>query len=225
MVVGLRPGEELPCTSSNRGTPRPLYLPVHNWRTGGFSTARRIPARLLRGFPDSTAGGFSTHVHEMRILNFRDARIVVFGDDIPVAGGYPCVKGERRANYANLQPLRGIGLFMDSAQLYSELLECGDRLLTALANEREANVFNPESLSYPKWQIRLRVARRKVELAAEYYAIALRTYRVATLSEFVPSELIQPCRVAGSVKPRERARTFIAACRHGKVHSRVAKLY
>ncbi len=112
---------------------------------------------------------------------------------------------------------------MDSAQTYSELLECGERLLNALAYEREANVFNPESLSYPRWQGRLRMARRKVELAAEYYAIALRTYRVATMLEFMPSEPVHPARGGRNAKPREHARSITAACRNIRTRTRFAQ--
>jgi hypothetical protein len=113
---------------------------------------------------------------------------------------------------------------MNSAQLYSELLERGERLLSALANEREANVFRPDDLSYPRWQDRLRIARRKVERAAESYAIALKTYRVEMLSALAPSALAQARRLGRGATPRERVLTVSAACRNGRTHARFSKL-
>jgi hypothetical protein len=113
---------------------------------------------------------------------------------------------------------------MNSAQHYSELLKCSERLHSALTAEREANVFIPEDLSYLKWQDRLRMARRDVEHAAEYYAEALRTFRLAMLSELAPSERSHTCRPARIANRREKMRTMTAACRNGRSHARFAKL-
>jgi hypothetical protein len=112
---------------------------------------------------------------------------------------------------------------MNSAQLYSQLRKCGERLDSALTTEREANVSIPEGLSYRKWQDSLRRARRDVEEAAEYYAAALRTYRMAMLSELAPSEPSH-CKPGRSVNRREIMRTGTAACRNGRHRARSVKL-
>ena len=104
---------------------------------------------------------------------------------------------------------------MNSAQLYSELLNCGERLLSALATEREINAFSPEDLSCLNWQDRLQIARRNVESAAEYYAIALRAFRLAMLSELTPSDKI--------TRPRETVRRASAACRNGRGRAKSVK--
>jgi hypothetical protein len=85
-------------------------------------------------------------------------------------------------------------------------------------------VFNPGDLSYPRWQDRVSIARRKVKRAAEHYAIALKTYRVAMLSELAPSALIQARRLGRISKPRESVRMVSAACRNGRRHARFARL-
>ena len=74
---------------------------------------------------------------------------------------------------------------MDAAQVYTEVMQAGERLIGALANAREANVHNG-STTWRTWLYRLRSARREVEHAAEQYACALRAFREATEAEFVP---------------------------------------
>ncbi len=113
---------------------------------------------------------------------------------------------------------------MNTARLYTELLKCGERLDSAMTTEREANVFSYEDLSYWTWQDRLLMARRDVEQAAENYAITLRTYRLAMLSELAPSEPSHSCRPARIANRREKMRMVTAACRNGRSHARFAKL-
>jgi hypothetical protein len=96
---------------------------------------------------------------------------------------------------------------MDSAELYLELLDSGERLMEALADEREANVFSAGTLSYAHWLNHLEVARHQVECAAECYAVALRTFRMATISEFAPSELAKSPRRGRHARHREMAVT------------------
>jgi hypothetical protein len=74
---------------------------------------------------------------------------------------------------------------MDATHLYLELLECGESLAQALAEERRVSTVAGNSRGAHD---RLRAAQWEVERAVEYYTIALRTYRVATLSEFIPGE-------------------------------------
>jgi len=105
---------------------------------------------------------------------------------------------------------------MNSAQLYAELLACGDRLFSALACEKKANIFSPEDLSYTRWQYRLRMARQKVEHEAEVYAIALKAYRVTMLAEVAPSALATARRLGRTEENRERVWPF-SAC-NGRMH-------
>jgi hypothetical protein len=100
---------------------------------------------------------------------------------------------------------------MDAAQLYLKLQESGERLIVALADEREANVFSAGNSSYANWRHHLGTARHEVERAAECYAIALRTFRVAMLSELAPSELATPPGRGRGAKHRERAVAVSAA--------------
>jgi len=126
---------------------------------------------------------------------------------------------------------------MNSAQRYRELVQSGDRVLQALAKERELDVFGPGDLSSRKWAEDLNLARRQVECTAESYAIALRTYRLAMLSELDPAvaafvrrrrpaaqgrdtmRMIAPCRKIGSRKPIKAATTdgFPISTRSAKV--------
>jgi hypothetical protein len=103
---------------------------------------------------------------------------------------------------------------MDSAQLYLDLLDSGERVLEALAEEREANVFRAGVLGYLDWEERLWKARRGVESAAERYAVALRVFRAAVMSELAPSEPARSPQPAPGAKHRERAAASPAASRN-----------
>jgi hypothetical protein len=95
---------------------------------------------------------------------------------------------------------------MDSAQLYRELVESGDHLLRALANERKTSLFNHVRLRRTTSPDRCGAARREVEERARVYAAALRTYRMAMLSELEPL-MPGPSALLGRVsRHRERAR-------------------
>jgi hypothetical protein len=105
---------------------------------------------------------------------------------------------------------------MDTAHLYLELLECGDCVMQALAAERKAgNAIRRHSCdAAARW----RVTRREVERAAEYYVLALRRFRAAVVSDFLPTaaEARPSVRRAGGSKSREkspstRAKTAFAA--------------
>jgi hypothetical protein len=72
---------------------------------------------------------------------------------------------------------------MDAAHLHLELLECGEYLIQALAEGRKASRVGRNSRLARQ---RLRRAHWEVERAAEYYAHALKAFRVELLSEFVP---------------------------------------
>jgi hypothetical protein len=102
---------------------------------------------------------------------------------------------------------------MDSAQLYLELLDSGERVQVALAGAREANVFRAGTLSYADWKERLWEARREVECAAECYAIALRVFRAAVMAELAPSEAAESPRLGRGATHRERAGAASADCR------------
>jgi len=104
---------------------------------------------------------------------------------------------------------------MDSAQLYAELLDSGERLIAALADERKANVFSAATSTYASSRHRLGTARHEVERAAERYAIALRTYRVAMLSELDPFHVAKSPRRGTGTRHRERASAVSAACGSG----------
>jgi hypothetical protein len=108
---------------------------------------------------------------------------------------------------------------MESSQLYTKLLQTGERLFQALACERDASIFNCQDLGHAKRQHRLLMVRRQVKCAAEDYALALKTYRVAMLSEFLPFE-IAPQR--GAVRAEKRRDTLPAATspfRTGRSHA------
>ena len=101
---------------------------------------------------------------------------------------------------------------MDSSQLFLELLESGERLNVALADARKADVVCAGGFSYTRWQSRLRMAHREVERAAESYAVALKTYRVAILAELAPSEPAKSRRSGKTAKRPRRAHAMSAAC-------------
>jgi len=95
---------------------------------------------------------------------------------------------------------------MDSAQLYRDLVESGDRLLRALADERKTSLFNHVR---PRWTGSpgsCGANRREVERAARGYAVALRRYRTAMLSELDPSASAPPATLGRVSSHRERAR-------------------
>ena len=106
--------------------------------------------------------------------------------------------------------------------MYVELQDSGDRLLGALANERVANVYHPGGSSRPKWERCLRTARREVKQAAEYYAVALRSYRVAIVAEADPSQPAQPRTQGRIVKYRDRACSASGTLGKGRTHRRRA---
>jgi hypothetical protein len=94
---------------------------------------------------------------------------------------------------------------MDSAQLYRDLVESGDRLLRALANEQKASFFKVGS-GWTRSPGRCRAARSEVEKTARVYAAALRTYRMAMLSELEPPVSARSGLSGRVSKHRERAR-------------------
>jgi len=96
--------------------------------------------------------------------------------------------------------------FMDSAQLYSELVESGDRLLRALAKERKTSLFNHVRPGWMRSPDRCGAARGEVEKTARMYAAALRTYRMALLSELEPLVSAPSGMLDLAPKHRERAR-------------------
>lgn len=106
---------------------------------------------------------------------------------------------------------------MDSARLYLELVDAGERLNVALADARSANVIDLEDLDYTTWQNRVGTAHLKVELAAECYAVALRTYRLAMLAELAPSDPTTARRSGAIVRRRRRARSMAAVCTNSRV--------
>jgi hypothetical protein len=112
---------------------------------------------------------------------------------------------------------------MDSAQLYLELLKSGERIMVALADEREASVFSAVILSYANCQDRLASARHEVERAAQRYAVALRAYLVTILSELAPLEPAQSRGRRRIVKHRERTGAAPAACGNGSVNGNALK--
>lgn len=97
-------------------------------------------------------------------------------------------------------------IFMDSAQLYRELVESGDRLLRALANERKTSLFNHVRPGWTGAPGRCRASRGEVEKTAQVYAAALRTYRMAMLSELEPLVSAPSGMLDRVSKHRERAR-------------------
>jgi len=95
---------------------------------------------------------------------------------------------------------------MDSAQLYQKLVESGDRLLRALSNARKQNNCNRVG---PGWRRSLGQwisARREVEETAELYAAALRTYRIAMLSELGALPAASGAMLGRVSRHRERVR-------------------
>jgi hypothetical protein len=104
---------------------------------------------------------------------------------------------------------------MNSSQLYLELLDSGERLVEALADEREANVFCAGISSYEDWQLDLGIARDEVERAAECYAVALKDFRMAMLSELDPSEPAMSLHHGRHSRHRDRAGATPAPCRQG----------
>lgn len=112
---------------------------------------------------------------------------------------------------------------MDSADLYLQLLETGERVLAALAEERKIRASSPGSSSHGRCRDRLSAARHAVERAAESYAMALRSYRVAILAEWAPGESArskQPVFSATCRIPARIVRSRItAACRNRRVRA------
>lgn len=92
---------------------------------------------------------------------------------------------------------------MNSAQLYLKLQQSGERVLQALANERDVDVLGPGDFSYRKWEEHLSLACEQVECAAERYAIALRSYRLAMLTEIDRAEPVPTRRVRLVTKRRD----------------------
>jgi hypothetical protein len=88
----------------------------------------------------------------------------------------------------------GIGP-MDSADLYLQLLESGEGVVKAVAEERKIRASSPKYSSRARCRARCRdplgAARHAVERAAECYATALRSYRMAILSEWAPCESVR----------------------------------
>jgi hypothetical protein len=108
---------------------------------------------------------------------------------------------------------------MNSAQLYLELFQSGERVLQALANERDLDVLRPGDLSYRKWEEYLSLARQQVECAAERYAIALRKYLLAMMSELDPADAI-PTRPVGAITKRRERTQAAGAGRNARMHCR-----
>ena len=100
---------------------------------------------------------------------------------------------------------------MDTSNLYLELLECGDCVIQAVAAERQAkNAMRRHSCRALE---RSCAARRELERAAEYYVMALRRFRVAVVSEFLPTaaQARPNCRRAGRFKDREKSRAALTS--------------
>jgi hypothetical protein len=106
---------------------------------------------------------------------------------------------------------------MNSAQLYLELLESGDRLLRALANERKTPRCNPVRPGWTTSHGFLSAARREVERAAAVYAEALRTYRVAMLSELDPLASAPSTMLGRVSNHRQRALVVPTPCGDSRV--------
>jgi hypothetical protein len=83
-------------------------------------------------------------------------------------------------------PIGSRKVLMDSAGLYLELQDTEERLSGALAHEKEVRRFGCQAGRHAHWQRDLRIARREVQWAGEFYALALRTYRLAMLAELAP---------------------------------------
>jgi hypothetical protein len=115
---------------------------------------------------------------------------------------------------------------MDAAQLYQELLECGECLTRAIGDERRASFACSKNSRAA--DARLLAARREVERSAEYYALALRSFRTTTLSELcrstsaVPSKSGRVDRAVPGAKPakasKRGARSGFAAQGSAKFH-------
>jgi hypothetical protein len=107
---------------------------------------------------------------------------------------------------------------MDSADLYLEVLESGDRLVAAIAQERKIRASSPGHASHARCRARLSTARHEVELAAESYAMALQSYRLAALSEWAPRETASQQQTAFAAKcgipARAKRSRKTAACRN-----------
>lgn len=108
---------------------------------------------------------------------------------------------------------------MDSAKLYLELLDCGERLAIALTDARSADAIDTEELNYSTWQKRMRTAHHALQRAAECYAVALRTYRVAMLAELAPSDPVESRRSRAAAGRLRRARSMAAVCANGCGHA------
>jgi hypothetical protein len=109
---------------------------------------------------------------------------------------------------------------MDSAHLHLQLLTCGERLFQALARQKEICLASRGKPGPARCQKRLGLEGHEVELAAERYAAALKSYRLATLAEFTPPARspLQPvlparCCVPVQAKRRGTANTSAGVCR------------
>jgi hypothetical protein len=91
--------------------------------------------------------------------------------------------------------------YMDAIQLHLALLESGNLLI--LAQERRASGAGRGS--HPA-RARVRRARWVVERAVEKYVIALRSYRLALVAEFVPAEAAASGDPVRGTKNRARSR-------------------
>jgi hypothetical protein len=98
----------------------------------------------------------------------------------------------------------GIGP-MDSVDLYLQLLESGEGVVKAVAEERKIRASSPNS-SRARCRDPLGAARHAVERAAQSYATALRSYRMAILSEWAPCESARAKQPAFSATYRIPAR-------------------
>ena len=85
-------------------------------------------------------------------------------------------------------------------------MDSGDRLLRAVANEQKSNPFADVGTEWTKPDSGWRTARREVEKSAQVYAAALRTYRMAMLSELGPLASARSAMLGRVSKHRERAR-------------------
>jgi hypothetical protein len=103
---------------------------------------------------------------------------------------------------------------MDTIYLHKELLDANERFFKALSTELHAR--QSAAVEGKGWPHRLRVARRELKSAAQHYAMALRTYRVALISQFAPVRPASPIAVrpASSHRRHASASAFSANRRH-----------
>lgn len=98
---------------------------------------------------------------------------------------------------------------MDSTRLHNNLIDAGERLVEAIHTEQQIHARCGTACDEKSWGRSFRIARRGVKFAAEQYAGALRSFRLATVAVFaVEADLPAIPRPASS----HRRRRVCASC-------------